>query len=154
QSFTFYQSRYLSDSGRLFFNSAEALVPRDSNGAWDVYQYEPPGVGGCTLSSPEYSERSGGCVGLISSGANAEDSVFLDASVTGGAVFFLTQAKPAPQDVDPSVAVYAAHECTGASPCLPPPPPPPPACEGDACQQPVVPPSNPTPSSLTFRGAG
>ena len=31
-----YQSRYLSDSGRLFFNSADALVPQDVNGKEDV----------------------------------------------------------------------------------------------------------------------
>ena len=49
-----YQSRYLSDSGRLFFNSADALVTQDSQqqtgdastaptevGVEDVYQYEP-----------------------------------------------------------------------------------------------------------------
>ncbi len=40
-----YQSRYLSDSGRLFFNSHDALVPTDVNGQWDVYEYEPPGIG-------------------------------------------------------------------------------------------------------------
>jgi hypothetical protein len=36
-----YQSRYLSDSGRLFFNSYDPLVPKDTNGDWDVYEYEP-----------------------------------------------------------------------------------------------------------------
>ena len=49
-----YQSRYLSNDGRLFFNSADALVPEDTNhrsetidgseqqvGAEDVYEYEP-----------------------------------------------------------------------------------------------------------------
>ncbi|MGH2880063.1 MAG: hypothetical protein ACRDK4_10720, partial [Solirubrobacteraceae bacterium] len=41
-----YQSRYLADTGRVFFNSRDALVPRDVNGTWDVYEYEPPGVGG------------------------------------------------------------------------------------------------------------
>ena len=33
-----YRSRYLSDSGRMFFNSADALVPQDTNGVEDVYQ--------------------------------------------------------------------------------------------------------------------
>ena len=36
-------SRSLFDSGRLFFNSAGGLVPQDSNGNWDVYEYEPVG---------------------------------------------------------------------------------------------------------------
>ncbi len=42
-----YQPRYLSDSGRLFFDSNDALVPKDVNGTWDVYEYEPEGVGNC-----------------------------------------------------------------------------------------------------------
>ena len=41
----FYQSRYLSDSGRLFFNSSDALVPQDVNGTEDVYEYEPKATG-------------------------------------------------------------------------------------------------------------
>ena len=40
----YYQSRYLNDQGRLFFNSAEGLVPQDKNGKADVYQYEPLGA--------------------------------------------------------------------------------------------------------------
>ena len=76
-----YQSRYLSDSGRLFFNSGDALVPQDVNGTWDVYEYEPEGVGSCgpaaasgsVVYRPERETASGvvepaGCVGLISSG--------------------------------------------------------------------------------------
>ena len=43
-----YQPRYLSDSGRLFFDSPDALVPRATNGVEDVYEFEPAGVGGCT----------------------------------------------------------------------------------------------------------
>ena len=42
-----YQSRYLSNQGRLFFNSADSLVAQDVNGKEDVYEYEPTGVGGC-----------------------------------------------------------------------------------------------------------
>ena len=40
------QPRYLSNEGRLFFDSDDALVPRDINGTWDVYEYEPEGIGG------------------------------------------------------------------------------------------------------------
>ncbi len=51
-----YQSRYLSNSGRLFFNSSDALVPADVNGKEDVYEYEPAGVGSC--QAPElWAER-------------------------------------------------------------------------------------------------
>ncbi len=40
-----HQPRYLNDTGRLFFNSANALVPQDANGTQDAYEYEPGGVG-------------------------------------------------------------------------------------------------------------
>lgn len=149
-----YQSRYLSDSGRLVFNAADALVPGDSNGSEDVYQYEPPGVGGCTGASPTFGRGSGGCVDLISSGTSGEESAFLDASESGNDVFFLTSAGLASQDVDSAIDVYDAHVCSAESPCPPPPPPPPPACEGDACQSPVSAPDDPTPGSLTFHGPG
>ena len=42
-----YQSRYLDNQGRLFFDSSDALVPKDVNGQEDVYEYEPKGVGDC-----------------------------------------------------------------------------------------------------------
>ncbi len=149
-----YQSRYLSDSGRLFFNSNDALVPQDTNSTWDVYEYEPPGVGDCTSSGPVFGRASGGCVGLISSGVSREESAFLDASATGGDVFFLTAAKLSLEDTDTALDVYDAHECTVSVPCFPPSPPPPPACEGDACQSPVQAPNDPTPGSLTYQGPG
>ncbi len=152
-----YQSRYLSDSGRLFFNSRDALVPQDVNGTWDVYEYEPPAVGSCSTSSATFSERSGGCVGLISSGTSDAESAFLDASESGDDVFFVTKSKLAPQDYDDALDVYDAHECTVQAPCFPAAPLSPPACTtGDACKpaptpQPAI---FGAPSSATFSGAG
>jgi hypothetical protein len=113
-----YQSRYLNDEGRLFFDTVDALVPQDSNGTQDVYEYEPPGVGDCSTGSSTYSPRSGGCVALISSGSSAEESAFLDASESGDDVFFLTSAKLSPLDTDNARDVYDAHVCTGSSPCI------------------------------------
>jgi DNA-binding beta-propeller fold protein YncE len=113
-----YQSRYLSDSGRLFFNSSDALVPQDVNGTEDVYEYEPQNVGSCTESSPTFGARSDGCVGLVSSGDSTEESAFVDASETGSDVFFLTSARLTPQDTDTSRDLYDAHECKPSSPCL------------------------------------
>ena len=155
-----YQPRYLDNSGRLFFNAGDGLVPQDSNGTFDVYQYEPPQGAGqpasnnCTTASATYSARSGGCVSLISSGTSKQESAFLDASESGDDVFFLTYSRLRPQDTDTSLDVYDAHVCSAGSPCLPEPPAPPPACQGDACQQPAVPPVDSTPGSLTFNGAG
>ena len=149
-----YQSRYLSDNGRLFFNSSDALVPQDTNGTEDVYEYEPPGVGDCSESSPTFSRVSGGCVGLISSGTSPEESGFMDASESGGDVFFLTAAELSSRDTDTALDVYDAHQCSVSVPCFPAPPAPLPACEGDACQSSVAAPEDPTPGSLTFSGPG
>ena len=55
-----YQWRYLTNDGRLFFNSFDSLVAQDTNGKADVYEYEPSGIGSCTSSSPTFGERSGG----------------------------------------------------------------------------------------------
>ena len=93
-SLSVYQPRFLSDSGRLFFNSPDALVPKDTNGLEDVYQYEPPGLGSCTASAATFSTRSGGCVDLISAGTSSGESSFYDASETGDDVFFVTASTP------------------------------------------------------------
>jgi WD40-like Beta Propeller Repeat len=160
QQLSAYQARYLSNTGRLFFNSLDALVPQDTNGNWDVYEYEPPQGPGqpasnsCTTAAPTYNPSSAGCVDLISSGTAKGQSAFLDASESGDDVFFITGAKLAPQDVDNANDVYDAHVCSAAVPCPPAPEPPQPACSGDACQQPATPPVDPTPGSLSFSGAG
>jgi len=105
----YYRSRYLSDSGRLFFNAADALEAQDTNGTEDVYEYEPNGVGSCRLRA--------GCLGLISAGTSAEESAFLDASESGDDAFFLTASRLAPQDLDGALDVYDARVCSQAAPC-------------------------------------
>jgi hypothetical protein len=154
-----YQSRVLSDEGRMFFNSADALVPQDTNGLEDVYEYEPVGVGGssgCTTATRTYVAGEGGCVSLISSGTSGEESAFLDASATGNDVFFLTAARLVPGDVDMSFDVYDARVCSTASPCVSAPVSLPPCTSGDSCK--AAPSSQPAifgaPPSATFSGAG
>lgn len=152
-----HQPRYLSDNGRLFFDSHSALVSQDVNGNWDVYEYEPSGVGNCTTRVVTFSERSEGCVGLISSGGAAGESAFLDASQSGGDVFFVTAGKLVSQDYDTSRDIYDAHECTEASPCVPEPSASPPPCgDGESCKgaqtpQPAI---YGAPASSTFVGTG
>jgi DNA-binding beta-propeller fold protein YncE len=151
-----YQPRYLSDSGRLFFNSADALVPQDTNGLEDVYEYEPPGVGGCTSADMTFSERSGGCVNLISSGTSSSESVFYDASESGNDVFFLTASRLTAADYDKLGDVYDAHVCSASLPCLAAPVSPPPCSSGDSCKPAPAPQPElfgPAPSA-TFSGAG
>jgi Tol biopolymer transport system component len=144
-----YQSRYLSDSGRLFFDSNDALAPSDTNGTEDVYEYEPSGVGGCTNERATFSVRSDGCVDLISSGVSTEESAFVDASENGDDVFFFTSAQLSSTDKDTGRDVYDARVAGGFLA-----PQPPPACEGDACQSPVAAPNDRTPGSLTYQGPG
>lgn len=129
-----YQPRYLNNAGRVFFDSSDALVPRDSNGREDVYEYEPAGAGGCPAGPA-------GCVGLISSGTSGGESAFMDASGKGPGgeegedVFFMTSAKLAPQDVDSALDVYDAHVCSTAAPCAPSITDVPPACgTTDSCR--------------------
>jgi hypothetical protein len=157
-----YQSRYLSEDGRLFFNSSDRLVPEDENekenqehvreGVEDVYEYQPNGTGECAQAS--------GCLSLVSSGAKADthESAFLDASVTGNDVFFLTSEKLVPQiDTDGAFDVYDARVCgtSESGACLPPFSPAPAECEGEGCRPPV---SGPTSFSVggtaTFSGPG
>jgi hypothetical protein len=159
-----HQPRYLFDSGRLFFNSADGVVPQDSNGTEDVYEFEPAGMKNaegrelCTTASTTFSAASGGCVALISSGTSGQESAFLDASETGGDVFFLTSARLLPgQDVDAARDVYDAHECTSASPCLPPVAQAPPACTTEpSCKASPAPQPSifGAPASATFAGPG
>jgi hypothetical protein len=144
-----YQSRYLSDNGRLFFNSSDALVPQDSDGTEDVYEYEPAGVGNCGAASVTFNPGSDGCVGLISSGTSKEESAFLDASEDGNNVFFLTTASLVRGDIDGGLDVYDARVDGGFPEPLSVP-----VCEGDACQSPVSAPEDPTPGSLTYSGPG
>jgi hypothetical protein len=59
-----YQSRYLSDEGRLFFNSSDGLVPKDVNEQEDVYEYEPQGV-----PAPAPGETGHACASAAASGS-------------------------------------------------------------------------------------
>jgi YD repeat-containing protein len=132
----------LSDDGsRLFFESFEALVPQDTNGKQDVYEWERVGAGDCT--EPE------GCVRLISSGTGHDYSELVDASADGRDVFIRTSASLLSQDPG-LVDIYDAREGGGFAP----PPAPPGPCEGDACQPPISPPNDQTPASAVFHGAG
>jgi len=153
----FYQSRYVGDSGRVFFDSADALVAGDVNGTEDVYEFEPEGVGSCKTGSASFVEGEGGCVGLVSSGVSREESAFLDASASGGDVFFLTASKLVGSDFDTALDVYDAHECTTSSPCLPEPARPEKACVTEAsCKEapPPLPEIFGAPPSSTFNGLG
>jgi DNA-binding beta-propeller fold protein YncE len=138
------QPRYLTDSGRLFFDSADRLLPLDTNGrVEDVYEFEPGGVGSCG--------REAGCVSLISRGAGSVDSNLLAVDETGANVFFTTRERLVPADTDELLDLYDARQGGGIA-----------AetetqrgeCQGEACQPSPAPPASPTPGSSSFAGAG
>jgi hypothetical protein len=108
----YYATRNLSENGsRLFFDSSDPLVPHDSNGLQNVYEYE---------NGHDY---------LISDGAGSAGSSFLDASSNGENVFFTTTDGLVGQDRDKRDAVYDARvdggfpapaapaECVNADSC-------------------------------------
>lgn len=133
---TWHMNRPLSDDGsRAFFMTAEALVPSDTNGKTDVYEYN--------LDS--------NAISLVSSGIDKADSYLLDASPSGQDVFFLTHEQLVGWDKDTSYDLYDARIGGG----FPDPPVPPSACSGPACQgAPSAPPAAPSPGSASLDGAG
>ena len=141
------QPRYLTDQGRLFFDSRDSLSPSDTNeGVEDVYEYEPEGAGALGTC-----QRETGCVFLISAGTGSVDSNFLAMNGEGGNVFFTTRDQLAPKDRDDLFDVYDAREGGGI-----------PAeteiagseCQGEACLSPVSEPGDTTPASALFSGPG
>ncbi len=140
-------SRNLSaDGNRFFFESPDALVPGDTNSVGDVYEWEAKGTGSC-----ESESQNGGCLYLISSGTDPEESIFLGASKSGDHVFFFTSQQLVPGDQDFLRDVYDAGVGAGLASqhTLAPP-----TCSTTACQANPAPPADQTPASATFQGPG
>jgi len=149
----FYLPRSLSeDGGRLFFQSADPLVPHDSNGQSDVYEWEQPASPAEAARGENSCTRAGGCVAPISDVAGDYESVFMDASPNGDDVFITTADQLVPADTDTRVDVYDVR-VGGGFPVAPTPP----VCDnGDSCKPPVSPQPGvfgPT-GSATFNGLG
>jgi hypothetical protein len=127
--------RFLSSSGQVFFDTADALLPSDTNGQTDVYEYE------------------NGQLHLLSTGTSSSESLLLDASEGGRDVFFLTRQKLLPQDTEEEARnIYDAHVDGGFPTRVSPPP----CTTADACR-PAASPQPPiygAPSSETFSGRG
>ncbi|MGC1852003.1 MAG: hypothetical protein WA687_06145 [Solirubrobacterales bacterium] len=136
------------DGERIFFNSNDALLPRDTNGTMDVYQWEAPGKGSCDTEDPRYFAQNGGCLDLISTGESPFEAEFWDASADGDDVFFTTESSLVPSDPG-LVDLYDARVGGGFPQPIAKEP-----CEGEACQSPPAPPTLPTPASRTYEGPG
>ena len=126
-----YLQHNLSDNGsRIFFTSGDSLVPSDTNGHNDVYEWE------------------NGQNSLITSGTSSDDSLFYDANPNGNNVFFATRDQLVPQDTDGQQDLYDARVDGGF-----PAPSPLPPCTGDGCLPGATPPpAPPTIATVTFVG--
>jgi hypothetical protein len=108
------QSHALSDDGRyVFFSTAEALVPEDTNDASDAYEYDAQ------------SEE----IHLLSSGTAESNSYLIDASNDGRDAFFATRQRLSGWDTDGAYDLYDARAGGGLSE----PAAVPAACEGESC---------------------
>jgi hypothetical protein len=126
--------RGVSDDGdRVFFDTADPLVPQDTDGTRDVYEWE------------------NGTVYLLSSGRSLSNNYFLDSSENGGDVFFATTDGLVPGDTDGAYDVYDARvPHPGDNPPVAAVP-----CQGSVCQGPPrVPVPLGAPASATFSGLG
>jgi hypothetical protein len=129
------------DGNRVFFQSNAPLVPSDTNGQTDVYEWESSGTGSCA--------RSGGCIALISSGQSAARSYVFGASSSGDDVFILTSDLLTNADTDPTLSIYDARVDGGTAP------PSSTSCLGEGCRgEPTPPPALVAPASTTTGPSG
>jgi hypothetical protein len=130
----------LEDGGRVFFDSIEPLVPADTNGKPDVYEWERDGVGSC--------QEAAGCIYLLSGGTSQAASWLIGVSGSGNDVFMVSRAQLTPEDHNEAYNVFDAR-VGGVEPVVPP------ACSGAGCQGvPATAPTFATPASVTFNGVG
>lgn len=115
-----------ADGQQIFFETAAALLPGDTDGRIDVYRWRPSGLS------------------LISSGTSSGDSRFLDASEDGSDVYFTTRQRLIPADSDDLIDLYDAR-IDGGFPAAEPSAA---ECDGDECQGPApAPAAIPVPAS-------
>jgi hypothetical protein len=139
-SYTYIQ-RWISDDGsKVFFDSDMPLVPQDTNGTRDVYEWERDGSGSC--------HEPAGCVYLLSGGTSTVRSWLLGTSASGDDVFIITRAQLSQVDRNENYDLYDAR-VEGVSQSLPS------VCSGRECQgSPPTELATETPSSVTFSGPG
>jgi hypothetical protein len=146
-----------ADGDYAFFATPSALVPQDQNGevqpegggeerpngspSTDVYEWRKQGVDGCAHVQ--------GCVSLITPGTDGGVVSLFGTTGSGHDVFFATNTQLVSSDVDTAGDIYDARVGGGIPVAAAPV-----ECEGDTCSTPTSLPSDATPSSFTFTGAG
>ena len=130
--------RPISEGGEyVFFDTEESLLPGDTNGKVDVYEWH------------ENPATHQGSIGSISTGQSSTSDFFLDSSPDGQNVFFGTHSALVPADKDEQGDLYDARieggfpAPLGAGPC-----------EGDACAPAPPLPLFQTPATNTLSSSG
>jgi hypothetical protein len=111
-----------NDGSRVVFETQDALVSRDGNSNWDVYEWD------------------NGDVELISDGTQTRGSFLFNVDESGDEIFFATSSSLVPQDTDNgSQDIYVARVGGGfaappepATPCID-------NCQGDGNAPPTLP---------------
>jgi fibronectin type III domain protein len=115
------------DGQRAFFQTSEALLPRDTDGVQDVYEWEAAGQGSCS--------SSGGCIYLISSGRSSRENYLFGLSASGNDAFIWTTDKLLRRDATSAPSIYDARINGGF-----PEPKEEEPCEGEGCRPNLSPP--------------
>jgi NHL repeat len=129
----------VSSAGRVFFNTKDQLVLRDTNGKLDAYQFK---------QEPNDEQEDG--VSLISTGFSAFPSSMLSISTDGRDAYFFTRETLVAHDVNgQAMKIYDARVGGGVFVV----PPPPPCAASDECHGAgsVAPPPAPI---GTYKGTG
>jgi hypothetical protein len=134
----------LTDDGRVFFNTGEQLVLRDTNENLDAYEWSPQRTG------PGACEDPAGCQQLISSGTSIFDSGMLGVTADGTDAFFFTREKLVEEDFNgEAMKIYDAREGGGFFKL----PAEPPCAAADECRGAATQ-AAPPPQIGTFKGTG
>jgi hypothetical protein len=144
-----FMRRWISEDGtRVFFSTAAALAPQDTNGEEDVYEWEQEGASDSSCPQTTPPRADGGCVFLLSGGDSVDASALLDTSANGDDAFFTTRGELVAEDRNQNMDLYDARVGGGFPEVSL-------ACTGTGCQGvPPAPPIFSTPSSVTFSGVG
>jgi hypothetical protein len=110
-----FRPRFLSDSGQVFFSTADPLVAEDTNGVLDAYEFDP----------------ATGEASLLSTGTGKDPATFTDASASGADVFIVTRQRLVASDRDDFVDLYDVREGGGLPEPVEVDSPP---CQGEGCK--------------------
>jgi hypothetical protein len=135
-------SNLTADGSSVFFESADQLSVRDTDGKVDVYKWSASTTPGCAGPSP--------CLRLISGGRSEGDDYLYAVSLDGKDAFFESGDRLVAEDGEATPSIYDARapHLPGEAVGTPFPAPLPGGCSGEACQRLTPPPDEPPSSAV------